>query len=374
MNTEMRAKLGVDDKTIIGSQFENLLTVGSRIFFQTHFYPLIKMQNSAREIFLTFKGPIDPIPVLLNVEVKNIEKPVEIHCGGMIISNRNRFEKELMEAKRIAEETLAENVELIHVKNSLLEHQKELEFQFRKLKSLKEQQQEIFKIIAHDLQEPLRKTVFTGNFLLQDNEKVEKETAEKLQKVIGYTTQMREMLLTLQRYEELESKNLAYDPIQIDVVIREALGELNITDDSITVSYPSCGPIFYGDKRLLTHFFIELVRNSLDNRDPEKDKLQIDISMIETRKNVFMESSDKYQYEKFVKITYMDNGQGFLADSSLVFQILQKSTQFNKISIGMAFCKRIVERHLGTIVAKSVKGTGVGYTIFFPMNRSGDTL
>ena len=71
MNTEMRVKLGVDDNTIIGSQFEDLLTVGSKIFFQTHFYPLIKMQNSAREIFLSFKGPTDSVPVLLNVEVKS---------------------------------------------------------------------------------------------------------------------------------------------------------------------------------------------------------------------------------------------------------------------------------------------------------------
>lgn len=85
------------------------------------------------------------------------------------------------------------------------------------------------------------------------------------------------------------------------------------------------------------HFFTDLIRNSLNNRDSKKENLKIEISMLETKKN--MESSDKYQYEKFVKITYMDNGEGFLTDSSLVFQILQKSSQFNKISIGMAFSK-----------------------------------
>ncbi len=365
----MRLKLGVDDDTIIGSRIEDFLTVGSRIFFQTHFYPLIKMQKSAREIFLSFKGPVDSIPVLLNVEVIETASGPETYCAGMIISNRNRFEKELMEAKRVAEEALAENAELTAVKNALLEHQKELEIQFRKLKSLKEQQQEIFKIIAHDLQEPLRKTVFTGNFLLAENEKVESIVAEKLRKIMGYSTQMREMLLTLQRYEELENKNLVYDPIQLDVVVQQAISELNINDDTVVVTYPSSSPIFYADQRLLTHFFIELIRNSLTNRDPKKENLKIEISMIETKKNVFMESSDKYQYEKFVKITYTDNGEGFLTDSSLVFQILQKSVQFNKVSIGMAFCKRIVEKHLGSIVAKSVKGAGVGYTIFFPANR-----
>ncbi len=369
----MRLKLGVDN-AVIGSRIEDLLTVGSRIFFQTHFYPLIKMKKSVREIFLSFKGQGDSIPVLLNVEVTQGEDDTEIHCGGMIISNRNRFEKELMEAKRAAEETLAENAELIEVKNALLEHQKDLEIQFRKLKSIKEQQQEIFKIIAHHLQEPLRKTVFTGNFLLAECGKIENGVAEKIGKIINYSSEMREMLLTLQRYEQLENKNLSYVPIQLDVVVQQAIREVNTNDKSIVISYPSRCPIFYADQRLLTHFFVELICNSISNRDVQKENLYIEISMIETKKNIFMESSNKYQYEKFVKITYTDNGEGFLKDSSLVFQILQKSAQFNKISIGMAFCKRIIEKHLGTIVAKSVKGKGVGYTILLPHNKPQDVL
>ena len=148
--------------------------------------------------------------------------------------------------------------------------------------------------------------------------------------------------------------------------------ELNLQDnDKVILSYPSSSPVFYADQRLLLHFFIELIRNSLNNKDPKKENLKIEISILETQKNVFQESSDKYQYEKFVKITYIDNGEGFLTNSSLIFQILQKSAQFNKISIGMAFCKKIVEKHSGTIVAKSVKGVGVGYTIFFPTKQLG---
>lgn len=367
INTEARLKLGIEQLDIAGSQFEELLTVGSRIFFQTHFYPLIKMQGSAREIFLTFKTVNrGSIPVLLNVDVIHSGEISEFFCAGMIISNRNRFEKELLEAKRVAEETLAENAELNAVKNSLLQHQKELELQFRTLKSLKEQQQEIFKIITHDLQEPLRKTVFTGNFLLEEHLGVQSDTADKLRKIIGYNTEMREMLLTLQRYEELDNKSPVHESIQLEAVIQQAIRQLNSDDDSITITYPSLSPVFYADRELLIRFFVELFRNSVNNRDPQRDRLEIKISIIETKKNVFVESYDKYQYEKFVKLTYTDNGQGFLTDSSLVFQILQKSAHFNKINIGMAFCRRIVEKHMGSIVAKSVKGNGVGYTIFFP--------
>ncbi len=67
MNLELRTKLGVEAEQVIGCQLEDLLTVGSKIFYQTHFYPLIKMQNSAREIYLVFKGANKQIPALLNV-------------------------------------------------------------------------------------------------------------------------------------------------------------------------------------------------------------------------------------------------------------------------------------------------------------------
>ena len=69
MNSELREKLGVEASAVIGRPVESILTVGSKIFWQTHFYPLIKMQNSAREIYLSFKGPEESIPVLLNVKV-----------------------------------------------------------------------------------------------------------------------------------------------------------------------------------------------------------------------------------------------------------------------------------------------------------------
>src|SRR6476620_8428880 len=119
MNAEMRTKLGIPTDGAIGIQLESLLTTGSKIFFQTHFYPLIKMQRSVREIFLTFKGIEDSIPVLLNVEMVEAGNIIEIHCGGMEISKRNKFEKELLEAKKTAEDALEENSELLKVRNEL---------------------------------------------------------------------------------------------------------------------------------------------------------------------------------------------------------------------------------------------------------------
>jgi len=369
MNNEMRMKLGVEGD-VIGSQFEDLLTIGSKIFFQTHFYPMIKMQQSVREIYLSFKGVKGNIPTLLNVEVINIGAEVEIHCGGMEISNRNRFEKELLEAKKTAEDALAENEELTKVKNDLLQNQQMLESQYRKLRSLKEQQQEIFKLIAHDLQEPLRKSVFFSDYLLNYTSGLDKDAIERLHKIISFNSDMKLMLLTLQRFEGLENIDLTYSEIDLEEVVSEAIKTLqDLTEDNVNISYSLSNPVFYGDRKLLLSLFVELLRNSQKNKNPDNEKLIIEISAMETEKNIFIESRDKYQYEKFIKITYLDNGLGFNTDTSKVFKIIQKSVQFNQVSIGLAFCKRIVEKHFGNIVAKSVKGKGVGYTIFIPVKK-----
>ncbi|GGG43628.1 hypothetical protein GCM10010976_13940 [Bizionia arctica] len=370
MNAEMRSKLGLEPKQALGLQLEDLLTVGSKIFYQTHFYPMIKMQNTAREIYLSFKGIHGAIPVLLNVEVQHLAGEIEIICGGMEISNRNRYEKELIEAKKEAEVALNENAELKKVKNALVEQQQILESQFRKLKSLKQQQQEVFKLIAHDLQEPLRKSIFFSDYILTKIKGLPKDAMARLEKISGFSSQMSDMLLTLLRYKEIEDVTLNYRKIDLPVLIKNAIEELNIQNDKkISVTYPSTSPEFYGDNRMITRLIVELLKNSRSDKNPENKLLTIQISAIETLKNSFLEVSDKYQYDKFIKITYVDNGLGFRSNFS---EIIKESEHFNKINIGLAYCKQIVEKHSGTIVATSKKGAGVNYTILLPILDSSE--
>jgi sigma-B regulation protein RsbU (phosphoserine phosphatase) len=367
MNAEMRLKLGLDENGAKGCQLEDLLTVGSKIFYQTHFYPLIKMQKSAREIYLVFKGIHGPIPVLLNVEVKHTEKEVETICGGMEISNRNRYEKELLEAKRIAEAALTENAELKKIKSELVDHQKTLEIQYRELKSLKQQQQEVFKLIAHDLQEPLRKSIFSSNYILSKHSEVPDNVNERLLKIINYNNQMRDMLLTLLRFKELEDVQLKYSKIELPELIKTALIESDLeNNEHLSITYPEKGYEFYADHRIITRLFVELLKNSQNDRNPDNKKLIISISAIEITKNSFVELTDKYQYDKFIKITYQDNGLGFRTKTS---EFLQKSIEFNTINIGLAYSKQIVERHSGTIEARSIQGKGVSYTILLPLQK-----
>ncbi|MDO7171815.1 sensor histidine kinase [Mariniflexile sp. AS56] len=361
----MRIKLGLDIETFIGSQLADILTSGSQIFYQTHFYPLLKMQKSAREIFMEFKSPNGPIPVLLNIEINNSELGLEMVCGGMEISGRNRYEKELIEAKKVAEQALVENIELKKTENALLLNQRTLESQLRKLKLLKEQQQQVFKLISHDLQEPLRKTILYSDYIGTKVNSLPESIEKGLSKLVTFSTQMSDMLLTLLHFKELDEIDLVYSKVILSEVIEDALKELNIQNNKeIEVSCTYKNQELYGDKRILTRLFMELFKNSINDKNPDNKTLIIDISSIETIKNSFTEVSNRYQYDKFLRITYTDNGLGF---AKKFYEIIHKSVEFNKINIGLAYSKQIVEKHQGSIAAKSVNGKGVHYTILMPV-------
>ncbi len=290
----------------------------------------------------------------------------------MEISKRNKFEKELLDAKKAAEVALAENVELTKAKNKLQEQQTILELKYREVKLLKEQQQEVYKLIAHDLQEPLRKSIFMSDYVLTKFKELPSVIKERLNKIIGYNTYMSEMLLTLLRYKELERAKLNYSSIPLNDIINSASNALQLNDNKqVALAYPKNNIILLGDEKMLRRLFIELLRNSIKEQNPENNTLNITITAVKTVKNYYFNNNEKYQYKKFIQIIYTDNGLGF---NYKLDKIIQKTQHLNKVNIGLAYCKQIVEKHLGAMEAKSVPGKGVSYTILLPLDHENEDL
>ncbi|WP_432670416.1 sensor histidine kinase [Flavobacterium sp. SM2513] len=370
MNQTMLTELGLDSMEKGKHKLEDFLNVGSKIFFQTHFVPLIKMQGFAREIYLNFKSPNGTdVPVLLNVTMGTNRELGEIHCGGMIISNRNRFEKELLLAKNAAEEALSQNVELLKIRAELELHQRELEMQLRKLSVLNRQHQDILKVIAHDLQEPLRKSVFYADMIKNQNHDLHKDVTDKLDRIIVFNEHMRHMVISLQRLEELENRQLCFQSIELQSLFDDVVSGFGFESDSIKINYQLIHKHLQGDLELLKNLFVELFLNSIRFRNPEKILTSIEISSVLVQRNIYVESAERYLYEDFVKLTFSDDGIGFDTDSSLVFKIFQRGDEFDRISPGLAYCRRIIEMHEGSILAKSIGGKGAGFTIFIPVKQ-----
>lgn len=89
-----------------GRRWQDLLTIGGRIFHETHFFPLLRMQGEVREIALDVVRPDGPpLPVLVNAVYRQLEDPsaAVIRLTVFDATDRRRYERELLLARQEAE-------------------------------------------------------------------------------------------------------------------------------------------------------------------------------------------------------------------------------------------------------------------------------
>lgn len=87
-----------------GRSIETLLTVPSRIFYQTHVFPMVKLHGRADELYMTLRTRSGaPVPVLVNAIRREIEGGAEVDLAILRIREREKYEVELIRAKKAVE-------------------------------------------------------------------------------------------------------------------------------------------------------------------------------------------------------------------------------------------------------------------------------
>ncbi len=104
VNATLLAMLGYEREEVVGRHVETILTVGGRIFYQTHLFPLLALHGHAEEIFLLLqpKGGGDAGALVNAVRRKRDDRFV-IDCVLMHVRERRKFEDALLQARKAAE-------------------------------------------------------------------------------------------------------------------------------------------------------------------------------------------------------------------------------------------------------------------------------
>jgi anti-anti-sigma regulatory factor len=113
-NATLLGWLGYGEGGLEGRHFETVLPPGGRIFYQTHFFPLLKLHGRAEEVYLSLRSRDGrEVPVLANAaRAERGGSPVN-DCVFVPMRQRRRFEDELLAARREAEEANRVKDELI---------------------------------------------------------------------------------------------------------------------------------------------------------------------------------------------------------------------------------------------------------------------
>jgi PAS domain S-box-containing protein len=104
-NRTLLDMLGYSREELLDRHIESILAVGSRIFYQTHFFPLLRLHGRADEIFLLLRGKSgEDVAVLTNAIRRERRGEWVTDAVLMRVIERRKFEDALLEAKRAAEE------------------------------------------------------------------------------------------------------------------------------------------------------------------------------------------------------------------------------------------------------------------------------
>ncbi|WP_207493342.1 sensor histidine kinase [Aridibaculum aurantiacum] len=350
---------------------EQLFTLSTRIFFQTHLHPMLRLHGSANEIFISLmaKDRTD-VPVLLNAS-KAVMADEDVYIFACItVNQRRKYEDEILQAKRAAEDALNKNEELLKAKQQLEQGQEELDKQMSQLLYRNNELVQLSDLVAHDLQEPVRKISVYGGEVLRDAGNVLTERSQAhLNTVMRSTIKMKDVLRSLQDYMYISSHQGTVELVDLHKVV---LNQLNV----ISNQFPDVAckadveilPKIPGVAVQLNMLFYQLLKNAFVFKKPE-GQLHISISGSMIKENVFYATKEKYRYTDHVSITIQDNGEGFdpkMGDH--IFKMFKKaSTHQVGLGVGLAICKRIVENHRGKINAYSHPGEGATFRIILPI-------
>ncbi len=131
VNATLLHLLGYEPGELEGRRVESLMTVGSRIFYQTHFFPLVKLHGGIEEVFMILRSKAgEEVGVLSNAVRRERDGVFTTDCIFLRVRERRKYEDALLRAKQAAEEARAE---LQRAYEQLEEQSMELKLQHQQL-------------------------------------------------------------------------------------------------------------------------------------------------------------------------------------------------------------------------------------------------
>jgi PAS domain S-box-containing protein len=238
-------------------------------------------------------------------------------------------------------------------------------------------------VASHDLQEPLRKIQAFGDRL-----KVKCETAnlgegrEYLERMQNAAARMRRLIDDLLTFSRVISRTEPFAPVDLNKVAREVLSDLEVRiEKSGATVHVGELPTIEADPLHMRQLLQNLIGNALKFHEPgAKPVVQVSGRVVTGGANASETAllrrramRDKTADEPFCELTVQDNGIGFeekyLDRIFAVFQRLHGRQEYEGTGIGLAVCRRIVDRHGGTITAKSRTGEGATFVVMLPVEH-----
>jgi signal transduction histidine kinase len=265
---------------------------------------------------------------------------------------------ELADAKLSLEEV---NVELADSNRALARSNEELERQARELVRSNAELDQFASIASHDLQEPLRKVrTFTERISETEADTLSERGMDYLRRANASAERMQTLIEDLLRYSRVSTQGRPFAPVDLRSVADDVVEDLSEqVDRTGAIVRVGSLPTINADAPQMRQLLQNLISNAIKfRREGVTPEVNVDSTLD----------------SGWVTITVGDNGIGFEPQYSRrifrVFERLHGRGTYPGTGIGLALCRKIAERHGGTIVAQSVPGEGSIFTVTMQTQRT----
>jgi light-regulated signal transduction histidine kinase (bacteriophytochrome) len=229
-------------------------------------------------------------------------------------------------------------------------------------------------VSSHDLQEPLRKVQAFGDLLQTECAALLTEQGnDYLRRMRKSAARARELIDALLTYTRIMSKKQPLAPVDLAAVAQATVADLDARIRQVggRVQIGEL-PSIDADRTQMRQLLHHLIDNGLKYHRPAVPPVvEIAGSRGEPGPAASLPAAPG---SEFVRITVKDNGVGFdekyLDRIFAPYERLQNREQAEGAGMGLAICRRIVERHGGTITARSAPGQGATFIVTLPVRQA----
>jgi PAS domain S-box-containing protein len=228
-----------------------------------------------------------------------------------------------------------------------------------RLEESNQELQEFAFIASHDLQEPLRKVEMFGDLIISSGHSLEDTQRDYLMRMRQAAARMRQMILDLLELSRVNSQGRSFERVDLEQAAKDVLTDLemqvNRTRGKVILQ---ALPVVNADSAQMRQLLQNLIGNALKYHHPQEPPV-----VRVTGRNIT---------EHLAEIRIEDNGIGFDTSEAerifLPFQRLVGKSEYEGSGMGLAICRKIIERHHGSISAEPAPGGGSVFIVQLPVN------
>ncbi|MBU6452617.1 MAG: PAS domain S-box protein [Cyanobacteria bacterium REEB67] len=215
-------------------------------------------------------------------------------------------------------------------------------------------------VASHDLQEPLRTVIsFSGLLAKNHRDQLDEDAQKYLDIMVSAVSRMQQLIKDLLIYAQVETQGKPLLKINLAKPVEEAIAALKtaIEENDATITFDPM-PDVLGDSVQLSFMFQNLFSNAIKFKCEKSPRVHVAVAA----------DGDYW------RVLVADNGIGIKSTYAgkifVIFQRLHSREEYPGTGIGLAVCKRIVERHGGNIeLATRVEGDSGGATFAISLPR-----